>query len=50
MYDSSGRYKCNKCGKPMEVDVHAVGIQCKECGSKIFYKQRPSIKKTLKSS
>jgi DNA-directed RNA polymerase subunit P len=31
------------------MDVNTVGIQCEKCGSKIFYKERPNVKKTTKA-
>jgi DNA-directed RNA polymerase subunit P len=31
------------------MDVNTVGIQCEKCGSKIFYKERPNVKKTIKA-
>ncbi len=27
----------------------SLGLQCEKCGSKIFFKERPNVKKTLKS-
>ncbi|HSV42276.1 MAG TPA: DNA-directed RNA polymerase subunit P [Methanomassiliicoccales archaeon] len=43
-------YKCgnSKCGKPIRTNTNAVGMQCEYCGSKIFYKQRPNVKKVIK--
>jgi DNA-directed RNA polymerase subunit P len=31
------------------MDVNTVGIQCENCGSKIFYKERPNVKKIIKA-
>jgi DNA-directed RNA polymerase subunit P len=31
------------------MDMNTVGIQCEKCGSKIFYKERPNVKKVIKS-
>ena len=45
----SGMYKCAKCKEPIRTDINIVGIQCNKCGSKIFYKERPSVKKTIKA-
>ena len=39
-------YKCKVCKTPID-KVNIVGIQCEICGSKIFYKERPNVKKTL---
>ena len=42
-------YRCGKCNEPVG-DINTLGIQCKKCGSKIFYKKRPDgAKKVLKS-
>ena len=40
-------YRCSKCNEPIR-NVSALG-QCEKCGSKIFYKERPNVKKVLKS-
>lgn len=40
-------YKCNRCKEPIRTDINTVGIQCEKCGSKIFYKERPNVKKVL---
>ncbi|HEY3419765.1 MAG TPA: DNA-directed RNA polymerase subunit P [Methanomassiliicoccales archaeon] len=32
----------------MRSNVNAVGMQCENCGSKIFYKERPNVKKVIK--
>lgn len=42
-------YRCSRCKEPMRADITAVGIQCHVCGSKVFLKHRPSIKKTIKA-
>ena len=42
-------YKCAVCGKTLEMDIGIMGLQCRNCGSKIFVKKRPSIKKTIKA-
>jgi DNA-directed RNA polymerase subunit P len=28
--------------------MNTVGMQCEKCGSKIFYKERPNVKKVIK--
>lgn len=43
------RYKCAVCKNPIDVDVRVVGLRCDKCGSKIFYKERPSIVKKIKA-
>lgn len=42
-------YRCAICKKAINIDVKLVGLQCDNCGSKIFYKMRPSIKRNLKA-
>ena len=42
-------YKCAKCKERIIMDVNTVGIQCEKCGSKIFYKERPNVKKTTQA-
>jgi DNA-directed RNA polymerase subunit P len=42
-------YKCAKCKEPMRTDISAVDIQCEKCGSKIFYKERPNVRKVIKA-
>ena len=41
-------YRCAKCNEPIS-DVKAVSLQCEKCGYKIFFKERPNEKKTLKT-
>ena len=41
-------YRCGKCNEPIR-DVKTLGLQCEKCSSKIFYKERPNVKKVLKS-
>ena len=42
-------YKCGRCDEPVRTNINAVGIQCEKCGSKIFIKERPNMKKVLKA-
>jgi DNA-directed RNA polymerase subunit P len=42
-------YKCAKCLEPIRTNINTVGIQCERCGSKIFYKERPNVKKIVKA-
>jgi DNA-directed RNA polymerase subunit P len=42
-------YRCAKCKEPVRNDPKSLGLQCEKCGSKIFFKDRPSTKKTLYS-
>ncbi|HEY5606506.1 MAG TPA: DNA-directed RNA polymerase subunit P [Thermoplasmata archaeon] len=42
-------YKCAKCLELIRTNINTVGIQCERCGSKIFYKERPNVKKIVKA-
>ncbi len=43
-------FKCAICKSKMSKDnINKVGIQCDNCGAKIFYKERPNVKKVLKA-
>ena len=42
-------YKCGLCKKTVKFDVQNIGMQCPFCGSKTFYKERPTIAKSIKS-
>jgi DNA-directed RNA polymerase subunit P len=42
-------YKCSRCKEPMRSDINTTEIQCEKCGSKIFYKERPNVRKVIKS-
>ncbi len=44
----SNIYKCAVFKEPVRSNINTVGIQCEHCGSKIFYKERPNVKKVLK--
>jgi DNA-directed RNA polymerase subunit P len=41
-------YKCSKCKEPVRTNVNMVGLQCEKCGSKVFYKERPNVRKMIK--
>lgn len=41
-------YRCAKCNEPIR-EMNMIGLQCDKCGSKIFIKERPNVKKTIKS-
>lgn len=49
MIGNTTDYKCAICGKTFEMDIGIPGLQCRACGSKIFVKKRPSIKKTIQA-
>lgn len=42
-------YKCAKCLETIRANINTVGIQCERCGSKMFYKERPNVKKVVKA-
>jgi len=42
-------YKCSRCNEPMRADVNHIEIQCEKCGSKIFKKERPNVRKIVKA-
>jgi DNA-directed RNA polymerase subunit P len=42
-------YRCAKCKERIRGDINTVGIQCTNCGTKMFYKERPNIKKEIKN-
>tara|TARA_B100002003_G_scaffold54933_2_gene50419 strand:- start:217 stop:450 length:234 start_codon:yes stop_codon:yes gene_type:complete len=42
-------YKCASCGTKLDMDLEVLGLTCRVCGEKIFYKIRPSTKKTVLS-
>ncbi|MBA3045290.1 MAG: DNA-directed RNA polymerase subunit P [Candidatus Thermoplasmatota archaeon] len=42
-------YRCAKCKERVMGDINNVGIQCTVCGSKMFYKERPNVKKEIKN-
>ena len=39
-------YRCARCGKPLRTDLTVMELEC-NCGSKIFYKERPNVKKVV---
>ncbi|MDC7951066.1 DNA-directed RNA polymerase subunit P [Methanomassiliicoccaceae archaeon COG_1] len=41
-------YRCAKCNEPIR-NMTSIGLQCDKCGSRIFVKERPNVKKILKS-
>ncbi len=43
------QYRCSDCKTPLEMDLETMGLTCRHCGNKIFYKSRPSVKKTVTS-
>jgi len=42
-------YKCAVCHEAVRSNLDTVGIQCEKCGSRVFYKERPNVKKVVKS-
>ena len=42
-------YKCGSCKKRVPLNAQNIGIICPFCGSKVFYKERPSVPKTVRA-
>ncbi len=42
------RFRCAMCGRILEGEIDAQNLSC-ECGSTIFYKDRPNVKKVFTS-
>ena len=40
-------YKCGNCKELIRIDLTLSDIQCEKCGSKVFYKERPNVKKVV---
>ncbi|HEU12951.1 MAG: DNA-directed RNA polymerase subunit P [Thermoplasmata archaeon] len=42
------RFRCAVCGKIYEGEINTPNLSC-ECGSTIFYKERPNVKRVFTS-
>jgi DNA-directed RNA polymerase subunit P len=42
-------YRCGKCKRNVEFDTNNIGMRCPYCGSKVFYKERPTVAKKVHS-
>lgn len=40
-------YKCWKCNTPLRVNLKQPGLHCEFCGEKIFFHERPNVRKVL---
>ncbi|MCD6384132.1 MAG: DNA-directed RNA polymerase subunit P [Thermoplasmata archaeon] len=40
-------YVCSRCGEVLNMDLVPLGLQCPKCENRIFYKQRPNMKKVV---
>ena len=40
-------YKCWKCNTTLRVDIKQPGIKCEYCNEKIFFRDRPNVRKVL---
>ena len=40
-------YRCGKCRRNVEFDTNNIGMRCPYCGSKVFYKERPTVAKKV---
>ena len=36
-------YKCASCGAKLDMDLEVLGLTCRVCGDKIFYKKELSV-------
>ena len=41
-------FKCIRCKTPLRT-INVVGLHCEVCGCKIFFKDRPNVKKVIKA-
>lgn len=41
-------FRCAICKEKIK-DITSVNIQCDNCGGRVFYKERPNVKKELKA-
>jgi len=42
-------WKCMMCKKQVDIDIRKVGMTCPYCNGKVFYKDRPTTAKRIKS-
>jgi DNA-directed RNA polymerase subunit RPC12/RpoP len=42
-------WRCAKCKERVEFDVKKIGIKCPHCGGKVFFAERPTTAKRIKS-
>jgi DNA-directed RNA polymerase subunit RPC12/RpoP len=42
-------FRCVRCGEPLPADYNNYGVRCDYCHSKVFRKEHPNVKKTLKA-
>lgn len=42
-------FRCIRCGEALPSDANLFGVRCDNCGGKIFTKEHPNVKKTLKA-
>ena len=42
-------YTCGGCGRSIELSQSNLGIRCTYCNKKVFYKERPTVAKSLKA-
>ncbi len=45
----SRMFRCIRCGEALPSDANLFGVRCDNCGGKIFTKEHPNVKKTLKA-
>jgi DNA-directed RNA polymerase subunit P len=49
MEERKVEYLCWNCKKVVTFDVSTIGLICPYCGSRIFYKTRPSMPRHVKA-
>lgn len=40
-------YKCLRCGEPHKASPDSTDMVCDRCGSRMFVKERPNVRKKL---
>jgi len=40
-------YRCARCKERTQGDIRTVGFQCEKCNFKVFYKERPNVRKVV---
>jgi DNA-directed RNA polymerase subunit RPC12/RpoP len=42
-------FRCIRCNDPLPSDANLFGVRCDKCGGKVFRKDHPNQKKTIKA-
>jgi len=43
-------WKCAMCKRMIDLDMNKVGMKCPYCDGKVFFKERPTTTKRLKTN